>query len=201
MKIFSYMEELKPLDYPYDALEPYIDKETMEFHHSKHHKTYIDKFNTAIENYPELSPKSSEEILKDLNSVPKEIKTQIINHGGGTWNHNFFWKILKKDVKKEGEIIEEINKKYGSFENFKKSFSDSATTLFGSGWIWLVLEENELKIIQTKNQDSPISQGLIPLIGIDIWEHAYYLKYKNKRVEYIENFYKVINWKKVNLCL
>jgi Fe-Mn family superoxide dismutase len=190
--------ELKPLPYPYDSLEPYIDKETMEIHHDKHHRTYVNKLNNALEKNPELFEKKVEELLGDLNSIPEGIRQAVINHGGGTYNHNFFWSILKKDVNPEGEIFEEIKKVFGSFEEFKKSFSDAATTLFGSGWAWLVLKDGKLEITQTKNQNSPISDGAVPLIAIDVWEHAYYLKYQNKRPEYIENFFNVINWEKVN---
>ncbi|MBU2612748.1 MAG: superoxide dismutase [Nanoarchaeota archaeon] len=190
--------ELKPLPYPYDSLEPYIDKETMEIHHDKHHRTYVNKLNNALEKNPELFEKKVEELLWDLNSIPEGIRQAVINHGGGTYNHNFFWSILKKDVNPEGEIFEEIKKVFGSFEEFKKSFSDAATTLFGSGWAWLVLKDGKLEIMQTKNQNSPISNGAVPLIAIDVWEHAYYLKYQNKRPEYIENFFNVINWEKVN---
>jgi len=189
--------ELKPLGYSYDALEPYIDKKTMEIHHSKHHQGYVNKLNLAIEKSPEIQEKSVEEILENLNSIPEEIRRGIINNAGGAYNHNFFWSILKKDVEPNGRIIEEIKKKFGSFEEFKKELSNAATTVFGSGWAWLVINEEELEIIQTKNQDSPISIKKTPLIGIDVWEHAYYLKYQNKRPEYIENFFKVINWEKV----
>ncbi|NCN51575.1 superoxide dismutase [archaeon] len=192
--------ELKPLGYEYDVLEPYIDKETMEIHYSKHHQGYVNKLNTALEKNPELQEKPVEELLSNLNSIPEIIKTAVINNGGGVYNHNFFWQILKKDVEPTGEILNEINKKFGSFEEFKKIFSEAAATVFGSGWTWLVYnkEKKEIEVFHSKNQDSPISFNLTPLIGIDVWEHAYYLKYQNKRPEYIENFFKVINWNKVN---
>jgi len=190
-------QEPEKLEYSYDALEPYIDKETMEIHYSKHYANgYVKKFNAAIENNSELKEKSAEELLKNLNSVPEEIRQAVINNGGGTFNHAFFWKILKKDVEAKGEVVEEIKKKFGTIDEFKKLFSNAAATLFGSGWAWLVYnpEKKELEIFQSKNQDSPISFNLIPIIGLDIWEHAYYLKYQNKRPDYIEAFWHVINW-------
>lgn len=194
------MEELKPLGYEYDSLEPYIDKETMLIHHTKHHQTYVDKLNAAITGKPEVENKSSEELLQNLDSVPEEIKQAVINHGGGTYNHNFFWSILKKDTKEEGEIIEEIKETFGSVEEFKKIFSEGATSVFGSGWAWLVWNEKnkKIEIFKSKNQDSPISYNLRPLIGLDVWEHAYYLKYQNRRPDYIQAFFHVLNWEKVN---
>lgn len=191
--------ELPKLGYAYNALEPYIDEQTMILHHTKHHQTYTDKFNAALENNPELQSKKAEDIIAELNKVPESIRTAVKNNGGGYINHNFFWEILKKDVKFTGKIADEINKKWGNFEAFKKEFSDAALTQFGSGWAWLVKDKTgKLQIIKTANQDSPLSQGLTPLMCIDVWEHAYYLKYQNRRAEYIENFFKVINWEKVN---
>ncbi|MEK6926125.1 MAG: superoxide dismutase [Nanoarchaeota archaeon] len=190
--------QLTPLPYAYNSLEPYIDEATMKIHHDKHHQTYTDKLNEALKNHPELQKKKAEDFLKNLNLIPQEIKQAVINHGGGFVNHNFFWEILKKDVKISGEIEKAIIKKYGSYEKFKEEFTKSAITLFGSGWAWLVLNKGELEIIQTKNQDSPLSLGKTPLLCIDVWEHAYYLKYQNKRADYVEAFFHVINWKKVN---
>jgi len=199
MNIFSYMAfELPPLPYDYDSLEPYIDEETMKIHHDKHHKAYTDKLNVAIEGNKDLQNKSAEEILTNINEVPPEIKQAVINNGGGYVNHSFFWEILEKDKEFSGEIAEAINSKFGGFEGFKEEFKKAATTLFGSGWTWLVLNKGELEIIQTKNQDSPLSLGKTPLIALDVWEHAYYLKYQNKRPDYIEAFFNVINWEKVN---
>lgn len=201
MNSVSYMKyEPDKLEYSYDALEPYIDKETMEIHYSKHYFTYVSKLNAALEKNPELYKKSVEELLKNLNSIPEEIRQAVINNGGGTYNHGFFWKILKKDVEAKGKIVDEIKNRFGSFDEFKTKFSEAATKVFGSGWAWLVYNKKEknIEIIPTSNQDSPVSKGLIPLLGIDVWEHAYYLKYQNKRPEYIENFFKVINWDKVN---
>ena len=189
------------LPYAYDALEPYIDEETMKIHHDKHHKAYFDKFTAAIEN-SEIKDKDVKEILSDLNSIPSEIKTAVVNNGGGYFNHSFFWEILSKDkpFREDSEIGKEIVNKFESFDKFKEQFSNAAATQFGSGWAWLVLnnDSKELGIIKTSNQDSPISQDKTPLIGIDVWEHAYYLKYQNQRPKYIEAFFSVINWDKVN---
>jgi len=194
--------ELPPLGYEFEALEPYIDAKTMEIHHDKHHATYARKLNEALEKHPELFNKSAEELLKDLDNVPEDIRAAVRNHGGGYVNHSLFWKVLKKvgeNNKPNGKIKEMINKKFGSFEEFKKLFSEAAMTQFGSGWAWLVLNKNnELEIVKTSNQDSPISDGKKPLLCIDVWEHAYYLKYQNKRDEYIKAFFSVINWDEVN---
>ena len=188
---------LAPLEYGYDDLEPFIDKETMMIHHDKHHQTYVDKFNGAIEKYPELNEKTLEDLLKDLNSVPEDIRIAIKNHGGGTYNHAFFWKILKLNTNPESdapELIKAVNKDFGSLDNFKEQFSQAATNHFGSGWAWLVKNNDKLSIIATPNQDCPLSQGLKPILCIDIWEHAYYLKYQNKRADYVASFWNVINW-------
>ncbi len=190
--------ELMKLTFSYDALEPFIDAKTMEVHYSKHHQGYVNKLNKALEGHEELQKKSPEELVSALNSLPNEIRTAVKNNGGGVANHNFFWTILKKDIEFKGEIAEKIKEKFGSYENFKKKFSDSAGTLFGSGWTWLVLNKGELEIIQTPNQESPLTAGMFPLLVLDVWEHAYYLKYQNKRPEYIEAFFNVINWNKVN---
>ena len=190
--------QLPNLPYPYDALEPYFDSRTMEIHHTKHHQAYVDKLNAALEGQAELAEKSVEELLSNLDAVPDNIRVAVRNHGGGHFNHSFWWPILKKDVKAEGEIIEAINRKFGGFDKFKEEFTKAATGLFGSGWAWLVVNQGELEIIQTANQDSPISQNRTPLLGIDVWEHAYYLKYQNRRPEYIEAFFNVINWEQVN---
>ena len=191
------MNEFKPLPYEYDALEPVIDQQTMKIHHDKHHQAYFDKFTAAIKG-TDLENKEVKEILSDLSQIPEDIKMAVINNGGGFYHHSFFWEIMKKDVPFSGEVAEAINTKFGSFEKFKEDFSKAALTVFGSGWAWLVLSDGELEIIQTKNQDCPLSIGKIPLLAIDVWEHAYYLKYQNKRAEYVENFFKIINWEKVN---
>lgn len=192
--------ELPNLEYEYNALEPYIDEQTMKLHHSKHHASYVEKLNSALEGHEELQSKSAEELIKNLDSISEEIRTAVRNHGGGHINHSFFWEILKKDTKLGAEISEAINQSFGSFDNFKEQFKHTASGVFGSGWAWLVFNptNKKLEIMQTKNQDSPLTQGKIPLLAVDVWEHAYYLKYKNKRTEYLENFFNVINWEQVN---
>jgi len=193
------MPQLEPLPYAYNALEPFIDEQTMKIHHDKHHQTYCDKFSAAIKG-TKLENLSEELILKDLSQIPVEIKTAVINHGGGYVNHKFFWTVLKKGTSFKGEISEEMNKTFGSFDKFKEEWSKSALGLFGSGWTWLVYDPSKknVSIVNTSNQDSPLSKGLVPLLCIDVWEHAYYLKYQNKRADYVENFFNVINWDKVN---
>ena len=189
---------LPELPYSYDALEPHFDKQTMEIHHSKHHQAYTNNFNAALEKHPELFEKSAEEILANLNTVPNDIKTAVGNHGGGFLNHAFFWTILGKDVPFEGKIADAITKTFGGFEGFKSAFTDAATKHFGSGWAWLAINNGKLEIIATVNQDTPISEGKTPLLCLDVWEHAYYLKYQNRRPDFIKAFFSVINWKKVN---
>jgi len=189
---------LPELGYAYDALEPYIDARTMEIHYTKHHQGYTNKLNATVEKHPELAKKSAEDLLKDLNSVPEDIRTAVRNNGGGYVNHSMFWKLLKKDVPFEGELAEAIIAKWGDFEKFKDEFSKAAATRFGSGWAWLVLNNGELEIMNTANQDSPLSEGKVPIITLDVWEHAYYLKYQNKRPEYISAFFSVINWEQAD---
>lgn len=193
------MFNLPKLPYAYDALEPFIDAKTMEIHHTKHHQAYIDKLNKALEKYPKLQKNSAEDLLKNLPVVPEDIRTAVRNHGGGHANHSFFWQILKKGIEPKGEILRAINKKFKGIDNFKEEFKDAATTLFGSGWAWLVVNsQGGLEIMKTPNQDSPITHNMIPVFGLDVWEHAYYLKYQNRRNEYVEAFFHVINWNKVN---
>ena len=189
---------LPQLGYSYDSLEPFIDAKTMEIHYTKHHQGYVDKLNKAIGSHPELADKSAEDLLKELDSIPEDIRTAVRNNGGGHVNHSFFWPLLKKEVEAKGEIVEAIKEKFGSLDKFKEDFSAKAATLFGSGWCWLVMNNGQLEIVQTHNQDNPISQGMIPVIGLDVWEHAYYLKYQNKRPEYIEAFFSIINWETAN---
>ncbi len=192
-------EKLTKLGYEYDSLEPFIDAKTMEVHYSKHHQNYFNKLKESVKEHPDLIKKDIDEILSNLNIIPEEIKSSVINNGGGHSNHRFFWSILKKDVEFNGEISEKICDTYGSLESFKNEFKEKSIALFGSGWIWLVLNENNnLEIIQTKNQDSPLSLNKRPLIALDLWEHAYYLKHQNKRADYIEDFLNIINWEKVN---
>lgn len=189
---------LPDLGYNYKALEPFIDEETMKIHHGKHHQAYVDKLNAALEKHPELKSRSAEDLIADLNSAPEDIRTAVRNNGGGHVNHTFFWSILRKNAPLQGRISDAINSAFGSFENFKERFSAAAAGQFGSGWAWLVLDNGKLEIMTTPNQDSPLSQGKIPLVGIDVWEHAYYLKYQNRRPDYIKSFFNVINWEKVN---
>lgn len=191
---------LPKLPYEFDALEPWIDKKTMEIHYGKHHQAYCDKLNLALEKHPKLSDKPVEELLADLNAVPEEIRTAVRNNGGGYVNHNLFWEIMTigSGNKFSGKIAEKISEQFGDLENFKKKFSEIAMNRFGSGWVWLVYKNGKLEIISTANQDSPISDGINPILGLDVWEHAYYLKYQNRRADYISAFWNVVNWKKVN---
>lgn len=192
--------QLPDLPYAYNALEPHIDEQTMRIHHDKHHGTYVSKVNAALEGHADLASKSIEDLLKDINSVPENIRTAVRNNGGGHANHSLFWQILSPNGGGEptGAIAEAINAKFGSFENFKKAFSDAAANRFGSGWAWLVVNNGELEVTSTPNQDSPYMGGKTPILGLDVWEHAYYLKYQNRRPEYIEAFFNVINWDEVN---
>ncbi len=188
---------LPKLLYEYNALEPFIDEQTMRLHHSKHHQTYVDKLNAALEGHPELQNKSVEELIKDLNKIPDSIRTAVRNHGGGHLNHSFFWQLLKKDVKFDGNIAKAINTKFGSFEKFKEEFTKAAVGVFGSGWAWLVLNNKQLEIMTTPNQDSPLSVGKTSLLTLDVWEHAYYILRQNRRQEYIEAWWNVVNWQQV----
>ena len=191
---------LPDLPYAYDALEPYIDEETMHLHHDKHHNTYVTNLNAAIEKYPELGEKTIEELLSDMDAIPTDIKTAVRNNGGGHANHSFFWEIMAPNAGGEptGEIKEEINEAFGDFSSFKEEFKKAAAGRFGSGWAWLVMENGKLAITSTANQDSPLMEGKTPILGLDVWEHAYYLKYKNVRPDYIAAFWNVINWDEVN---
>lgn len=191
---------LPDLPYGYDALEPYIDVETMHLHHDKHHNTYVTNLNAAIEKYPELGEQSIEELVTNLNEVPEDIRTAVRNNGGGHANHSFFWKIMAPNAGGEptGAIKEAIDQAFGSFEKMKEEFKTAATGRFGSGWAWLVLNNGKLEITSTANQDSPLTDGKTPIIGLDVWEHAYYLKYKNVRPDYIAAFWDVVNWDQAN---
>lgn len=192
------IHELQPLPYQYNSLEPYIDEQTMKIHHTKHHQSYIDKLNAAIKDYPDLQKESVEDLVINMKNIPEAARMAVRNHGGGHVNHSFFWPILKKDIRIGGAVADAITKKFGSFDGFKSKFSTAATFLFGSGWTWLVLSNGELEIITTPNQDSPLSANKTPILGLDVWEHAYYLKYQNRRPEYIDAFFHIINWEKVN---
>lgn len=189
---------LPELPYSYDALEPHIDSRTMEIHHTKHHQAYITNLNAAIKDKNDLEKLSVEQLLRNLGEVPEDIRTIVRNHGGGHANHSFFWPMLKKDVAATGPVVEEIKNSFGSFDLFREKFSAAATKVFGSGWAWLVVDGGKLEILATPNQDSPLILGKVPVLGIDVWEHAYYLLYQNRRPDYIAAFFNVINWEKVN---
>jgi Fe-Mn family superoxide dismutase len=186
---------LPPLPYPYDALEPHIDAQTMQIHHDKHHAAYVANLNKAVAEFPDLGKKSIEELIQNLNSIPEKIQTAVRNQGGGHLNHSLFWQMLKKGGSKPStELGSAIDKSFGSFNAFKDKFTEAATKVFGSGWAWLVLDGGDLKIETSPNQDSPLSHGRQTLLGLDVWEHAYYLKYQNRRPEYIGAFWNVIDW-------
>lgn len=194
------MHTLPPLPYAYDALEPYIDAKTMEIHHTKHHQVYIDKLNAALEGHEELAEKPIEELIADLNAIPEDIRTAVRNHGGGHANHSMFWTMMAPngEGKPQGDLLKAIDASFGSFEDFKKAFADAAVARFGSGWVWIVQNaEGKIEIMSTANQDSPISEGKKPLLGLDVWEHAYYLKYQQKRADYIAAWWNVVNWEEV----
>jgi Fe-Mn family superoxide dismutase len=186
--------ELPELGYEYDALEPHIDAKTMEIHYTKHHQAYIDKLNAALEKHPELKEKKVEELLGDLSKIPEDIRAAVRNHGGGHLNHSMLWKLMKKDVKMPKKIATAIDKDFGTFENFKKAFTDAALNRFGSGWAWLVLNNGKLEVVSTANQDCPISEGKKPILGIDVWEHGYYILYNQRRGDYVNAFFNIINW-------
>ena len=191
---------LPQLPYEYDALEPHIDKETMNIHHTKHHNTYVTNLNAALEGQEDLAGKSLEELLANIESVPEKIRTAVRNNGGGHANHSLFWELLSPNGGGEptGELAEAIAAKFGSFESFKEEFAKTATTRFGSGWAWLTVKDGELELSSTANQDSPLMEGKTPILGLDVWEHAYYLNYQNRRPEYIASFWNVVNWDEVS---
>ena len=192
--------ELPKLQYSYDALEPYIDAKTMEIHHSKHHPTYITNLNKALESYTELFEKSLEDLLANLDQIPESIRVAVRNGGGGHYNHTLFWQIIgpKSDSKPSENMNSLITDSFESFDNFKSEFNEKATKQFGSGWGWLCQDKSgKLVTLSTPNQDTPISSGLNPVLGIDVWEHAYYLNYQNKRPDYINAFWEIINWEAV----
>lgn len=199
------MYQLPKLAYLYDALEPHIDARTMEIHHTKHHQAYIDKLNLALEKYPELQKKTIEELLGDISAVPEDIRQTVINNGGGHANHSFFWTILRPSeaageggLAPSGELATAIDKTFGSFEEFKTKFTDKAMGVFGSGWAFLIKTNEGLALKRHSFQNSPLMNGNIPLLGLDVWEHAYYLKYQNRRAEYVEAFWNIVSWKKVS---
>lgn len=188
--------ELAPLPYDHAALEPHIDAQTMQIHHGKHHAAYVNNLNAALEKYPQFFEKSAEDIVKDLNSVPEEVRTAVRNNAGGHVNHTFFWNLMsgKGGGAPSGELAEAINKAFGNFDAFKEQFAKAGMGRFGSGWAWLVVDKGALKIVSTPNQDNPISDGLKPILGVDVWEHAYYLKYQNRRADYLAAWWNVVDW-------
>ncbi|EPT7266839.1 superoxide dismutase [Listeria monocytogenes] len=192
--------ELPKLPYTYDALEPNFDKETMEIHYTKHHNTYVTKLNEAVAGHPELASKSVEELVANLDSVPEDIRGAVRNHGGGHTNHTLFWSILSPNGggAPTGNLKAAIESEFGTFDEFKEKFNAAAAARFGSGWAWLVVNDGKLEIVSTANQDSPLSDGKTPVLGLDVWEHAYYLKFQNRRPEYIDTFWNVINWDEAN---
>ncbi|KQY86714.1 MULTISPECIES: superoxide dismutase [Paenibacillus] len=193
--------QLPALPYANDALEPHIDAQTMEIHHDRHHNTYVTNLNAALESAPELQEKSLEDLIANLDSVPESIRTAVRNNGGGHANHSLFWEIIGPNGggAPTGDIAAAIDSELGGFDKFKEDFAKAATTRFGSGWAWLVVgKDGKLSITSTPNQDSPLFEGLTPVLGLDVWEHAYYLKYQNKRPDYIGAFWNVINWDEVN---
>ncbi|MBR0576727.1 superoxide dismutase [Proteiniclasticum sp. BAD-10] len=191
--------ELPNLPYGYADLEPYVDEMTMNIHHTKHHQAYINNLNAALEKYPELQEKDLKALIRDLDSVPEDIRTAVRNNGGGHLNHSLFWTVMKKaeGQKPEGELLEALNSAFGSYDEFKAAFAKAGAGRFGSGWAWLIVKDGKLAITSTANQDNPISEGVEAILGLDVWEHAYYLKYQNRRPEYIENWFNVVNWDEV----
>ena len=205
---------LPKLPYSYEVLEPWIDARTMEIHHTKHHQGYVDKLNTALEKHSNLGEKSLEELLRDINSLPEDIRPAVRNNGGGHWNHSLFWKIMTPPKngggeKPVGEVAEAMTREFGNFQKFREEFSKAAAGIFGSGWAWVVVanskeqmanrnvENTKLEIITTPNQDTPLAAGYKPILGLDVWEHAYYLKYQNRRPEYIDAWFNLVNWQEV----
>ena len=191
---------LPALPYAYDALEPHIDARTMEIHHTKHHQGYVNNLNKALENYPELHDQPVDALLRNINSVPEDIRTAVRNNGGGHANHSLFWTIMSPNGggTPTGELADAINEAFGSFDAFKEAFSNAAATRFGSGWAWLALTGfGKLIVYSTPNQDSPYMDGFTPLLGLDVWEHAYYLNYQNRRADYIAAWWNVVNWEQV----
>ncbi|BAY62630.1 superoxide dismutase [Calothrix sp. FACHB-1219] len=193
--------QLPPLPYAYDALEPHIDARTMQFHHDKHHAAYVKNLNAALEKYPKLKGRTVEDLLRQLDRVPEDIRKTVRNNGGGHVNHSMFWQIMKPQGGGEptGAIASAIKENFGSFADFKKQFNAAGAAQFGSGWVWLVRNKaGKLEVTTTANQDTPLSQGLYPILGNDVWEHAYYLNYQNRRADYLEAWWNVLNWDEIN---
>ncbi|HYO16134.1 MAG TPA: superoxide dismutase [Thermoanaerobaculia bacterium] len=193
------MHQLPPLPYSFDALEPHIDAKTMEIHHDKHHATYVTKLNEALEKAPELKGKKVEELLRGIDQVPEAIRTAVRNHGGGHANHTLFWEIMGPGGggTPSGELAEAIQRDFGSFESFREKLTNAAANQFGSGWGWLVASDGKLDVVARPNQDSPLMEGKTPLLGVDVWEHAYYLRYQNRRPDYLAAWWNTLNWEAV----
>ena len=191
--------QLNPLPYAYDALEPFIDTLTMQIHHDKHHAAYVTNLNAALDKHPELAGKPLEALLVDLNAIPEDVRMAVRNHGGGTWNHEMFWQVMAPNAGGEPKdsLEKAIVSSFGTFSSFKSEFEKVAINRFGSGWAWLVKKGSGLAIVSTANQDNPITDGLNPILGLDVWEHAYYLKYQNRRAEYVSKWWNVVNWAEV----
>jgi superoxide dismutase, Fe-Mn family len=191
--------QLPPLPYAYNALEPYIDAQTMQLHHDKHHATYVNNVNDALKDYPDLRTQSMESLLQNLDKLPEKIRTKFRNNGGGHLNHSMYWQIMspKGGGAPTGQLAQEITKTFGSFDRFKQQFNQAGADRFGSGWVWLVRRGGKLEILSTPNQDTPVMEGLYPIMGNDVWEHAYYLKYQNRRSEYLSNWWNVVNWSEI----
>jgi Fe-Mn family superoxide dismutase len=190
---------LPSLPYGFDALEPHIDTQTMQIHHGKHHQTYVNNLNTAIEKAPELANKTIEELMRAIESVPESVRTAVRNNGGGHWNHSMFWQIMGPNAGGEpsGKVADAIKSSFGGFDKFKEQWSAAGVGRFGSGWVWLLNDGGKLSIASTPNQDNPLMEGKTPILGLDVWEHAYYLRYQNRRPDYISAWWNVVNWDEV----
>ncbi|HEY8535716.1 MAG TPA: superoxide dismutase [Vicinamibacterales bacterium] len=190
---------LPPLPYDFGALEPHIDAQTMQIHHGKHHQAYVNNLNAALEKYPDLQSKSAEDLIRDLNAIPEDIRTAVRNNGGGHVNHSMFWKLMSPNGggKPTGALAQAIDQSFGSFDAFKEQFTKAAVGRFGSGWAWLIDNDGKLSVESTANQDNPIMEGKKPILGLDVWEHAYYLKYQNRRPDYVNAWWNVVNWEEV----
>jgi superoxide dismutase, Fe-Mn family len=195
--------KLPPLPYDFSALEPHIDTQTMQIHHGKHHQAYVTNLNAALEKHPNLQGKSAEDLVRDLGSVPEDIRTAVRNNGGGHVNHTMFWKMMAPNAggTPTGAVADAIKASFGGFDAFKEQFAKAGVGRFGSGWAWLIDSKGKLSIESTANQDNPISEGKKPILGLDVWEHAYYLKYQNRRPDYINAWWNVVNWAEVNRLL
>ena len=194
------VHELPPLSYAYDALEPHVDEQTMRIHHGKHHAAYIAKLDAALEKHPDLQSKGLDELMGDLASVPEDIRTAVRNNGGGHWNHSMFWQVMGPNAGGDptGKVAEAITASFGNFDSLKDQFAKAAAGRFGSGWVWIVVDGNTLSVVSTPNQDNPLMDGKCAILGLDVWEHAYYLNYQNRRPDYVKAWWNVVNWVEVN---